>query len=179
MRSSRSARPAPGLGLGLCLLLLGVAQAGAAEALRAAGPGVAPAACAAGRSGAACATDLLVACIARAERELCGRVGADPPEPGQRARRVQYRIDRESVIRAGQVGEDQRSMPWFRPGVTLVEFALRSCDGGEAACAREPWEEFQAYLRNRDGAWRVEHWRATGDADQGAQLPDAFAPEAP
>lgn len=119
-----------------------------------------------------------MACIARAERELCARVGAEPPDPAPRARRLQYRIDRESVIRAAQVGEDHRAMPWFRPGVTLVEFGLRDCEGGEAACAREPFEEFQAYLRSRDGRWQVEHWRATGDADQGAQLPEAFAPRA-
>lgn len=173
MRSSGAS-----LGLGLCLLLLGAsAQAGAGEPRRA-GPGIAPASCAATASGASCAIDMLVACIARAERELCARVGAEPPDPAPRPRRLQYRIDRESVIRAGHVGEDHRAMPWFRPGVTLVEFGLRDCEGGEAACAREPFEEFQAYLRGRDGRWQVEHWRATGDADQGVQLPEAFAPSA-
>lgn len=164
------------LGFGLCLLLLGAAGQAVAGEARRAGPGIAPAPCAAGSSGAACAIDMLAACIARAEREFCARVGAEPPDPAPRPRRLQYRIDRESVVRAGQVGDDHRAMPWFRPGVTLVEFGLRDCDGAQAACAREPWEEFQAYLRERDGRWQVEHWRATGDADQGAQLPEAFAP---
>ena len=125
-----------------------------------------------GRSGRA---DLVAGLCAE---QAAARVGAEPPDPAPRARRLQYRIDRESVIRAAQVGEDHRAMPWFRPGVTLVEFGLRDCEGGEAACAREPFEEFQAYLRSRDGRWQVEHWRATGDADQGAQLPEAFAPRA-
>lgn len=165
-----------GARLGLILLLLGAAAHAGAGETRRAGPGVAPAPCATGSSGAACATDILVACIARVERELCARVGAEPPDPASRPRRLQYRIDRESLIRADQVGGDHRATPWFRAGVTLVEFGLRDCDGGEAACAREPWEEFQAYLRSRDGTWQVEHWRATGDADQGAQLPEAFAP---
>ena len=156
----------------LLLLLLALAAPAGANPARVA-PGVATSACIGEASSARCAAETLIACLARAERALCQRVGATV-EAGLQPRLVEYVIERESVIRPDQISEDLRDVAWFKPGYVLVEVQLRACAPRLAACEEEEWEELQIYLRPRDARWEVVAWRASAEPDRPAELPEAF-----
>ena len=142
------------------------------------GPGVASSVCIGETTSPRCAADTLLACFARAQRALCERVGAAPPDPMPAPRLLHFVLVREGVIRAAAPGAELPDLPWFRPGVTLLELNYRACPADETACGREPWEELQIYLRRAAAGWQVIHWHAPGDADQGGEFPDAFRPPA-
>lgn len=143
------------------------------------GPSTASSACIGDVSSVACTVDTLLACLARANRALCVRTGAEVPDPMAPPRMLFYAIERNSVIRREQVGDDQRDLPWFQPGHTLVEIRLRACPPGQATCPDEPWEDVQIYLQRQGQAWRILHWLAPGDSDMSPQIPDSFNPRPP
>lgn len=143
------------------------------------GPSSASSACIGEASSVSCAVDTLLACVARANRALCLRAGAEPPDPMPPPRTLFYAIERSGVIRREQVGDDQRDLPWFQPGHTLVELRLRACPAGQSTCPDEAWEDLQVYLHRQGQAWRILHWHAPGDSDASPQIPDSFSPRPP
>lgn len=166
-------------GLARAAAAIAIACCGAAAANeRRVGPASGTSACIGDAASAICAVDTLMACLARAERALCQRVGAEPPEPMPPPRTIAYVVDRSSVIRREQVGDDQRDLAWFRPGYTLVELRMRFCPA-TASCADEPWEDVQVYLRRQGQAWQIVNWMAPGDPDASPQIPDSFVPRPP
>ncbi|MGQ0662387.1 MAG: hypothetical protein ACT4P2_02140 [Pseudomonadota bacterium] len=126
-----------------------------------------------------CAALTLLACFARAERELCRRVGvADPGVPAAPAL-IEYVIERVSVIRPEDVTEDLRDLEWFRPGYALIEILRRSCPAEQESCAQERWEEAQIYARPlgdgpAGGRWKIVTWRGDGEPDTAPEIPEAL-----
>jgi len=162
--------------LAMALLLLLSLPAAASDVQRI-GPGnVATSACVGEATSARCAADTLMACIARAARGLCARVGAEPPDPPPPPRLIHYAVERESTIRQDQITDDLQDVAWFKPGYVLLEILVRACSGNELDCETEPWEDLQVYLRQQGNAWRIVHWRAPGDPDDAPQIPEAFRP---
>lgn len=153
--------------------LLGASPAHA-SGLQSVGPNHATSACIGEGGSETCVVDTLMACFARAARGLCARVGAEPPDPVPEPRRLEYVIERASVIRADEITDDLRDVTWFKAGFTLVEVQLRACAVDAADCSTETWEDLQIYLRQQGQAWRVVHWRAPGDPDAPVQIPDAL-----
>ncbi|MBL8702985.1 MAG: hypothetical protein JNK67_31670 [Alphaproteobacteria bacterium] len=149
-------------------------RAAAASEMQNVGPGHASSTCVGESGSARCAVDTLMACFARASRSLCARIGAEPPDGAPEPRRLEYVVERESVISADQITDDLREIAWFKPGFTLVELQIRSCKPDAADCDSETWEDLQVYLRQQGPAWRVVHWRAPGDPDAPVQVPDAL-----
>ena len=176
MNGPMAAGTRPGVGRRVAIALALVLFAGDADAgdVQRIGPSVASSACIGESSSARCASDTLMACIARATRALCARVGAEPPEPMPAPRLIHYVVERESVIRQDQIADDLRDVAWFKPGYVLLEVLVRGCGADEAACESEPWEDLQIYARQQGGTWRIVHWRSPGDPDQAPQLPEAF-----
>jgi len=138
-------------------------------------PGLATSRCIGDAGTARCAAETLIACLARAERALCQRVGA-AVDAAMQPRLVEYVIERESVIRPEQVTEDLRDVDWFKPGSVLVEAQLRACAPAAAACDDEEWDELQIYLRQRDQRWEVVTWRLSAEPDRPGEIPEAFRP---
>jgi hypothetical protein len=162
-------------------LLLGLLASAPVQAsdVQRVGPGnVATSSCIGEAGSARCAADTLMACIARAARPLCARVGAEPPEPMPPPRLIHYVVERESTIRQDQITDDLQDVSWFKPGYVLLEILIRGCSGDEAACDNEPWEDLQVYARLQGNAWRIVHWRAPGDPDDAPLIPEAFRPSA-
>ena len=156
-----------------------LAFAGGGEASeRRIGPAGGTSSCVGDVASVGCAVDTLMACLARADRALCLRVGAEPPEPMPAPRAIAYVVDRSSVIRREQVGDDQRDLAWFRPGYTLVELRMRFCPP-TGSCADESWEDMQIYLRRQGQAWQIVNWLAPGDPDASPQIPESFVPRPP
>ena len=102
----------------LLLWLLSASSLQAAE-LQRVGLRSATSTCIGDASSPRCAVDTLMACLARATRALCLRVGAELPDPMPEPRAVEYVVERESVIRADEITDDLRDVAWFRPGYTL------------------------------------------------------------
>ena len=121
-----------------------------------------------------CTTETLLACLARAEAGLCGKLGVDPRAGGREPGPLEYVIDRISVIRAEDITEDLRDIEWFKAGYTLVELRRRSC---MPECSDE-WEDMQVYLRPRGASWEIVNWR--GDEQEDApEVPENFKPAKP
>ncbi len=161
----------------LLVWLLSVGNLQAAEVQRV-GLRTATSMCIGDASSPRCAFDTLMACIARAARALCQRVGAELPDPMPEPRNVDYVVERESVIRADEITDDLRDVAWFRPGYTLMEVQVRSCAIDAGDCDNEAWEDLQVYLRQQGTLWRIVHWRAPGDPDAEPLVPEAFRPRA-
>ncbi len=162
------------------LLLLWLASVGTAQAadLQRVGQRAATSTCIGDASSPRCTVDTLMACLARATRGLCQRVGAELPDPMPEPRAVEYVVERESVIRADEITDDLRDVAWFRPGYTLMEIQVRSCANDAVDCDNESWEDLQVYLRLQGSQWRIVHWRAPGDPDAEPVVPEAFRPRA-
>lgn len=137
-------------------------------------PGHATSSCIGDAASTSCTVDTLMACFARAARSFCARIGAEAPDAAPEPRRLEYVVERESVIRPDQITDDLRDVAWFKPGFTLVEMQIRACAAQAPDCETEPWEDLQVYLRQQGNAWRVVHWRAPGDPDAAVQIPDAL-----
>lgn len=160
------------------LLVLLLTSPGRASDVQRVGPNVATSSCVGEAGSARCAADTLMACIARAARPLCARVGAEPPDPMAPPRLIHYVVERESTIRPDQITDDLQDVVWFKPGYVLLEVLVRGCTGDDLACEDEPWEDLQVYARQQGNVWRIVHWRAPGDPDDAPQIPEAFRPSA-
>ena len=160
------------------VLLVWLLSAGAVPAaeLQRVGQRVATSTCIGDASTTRCTVDTLMACLARATRSLCLRIGAEPPDPMPEPRAVEYVVERESVIRADEITDDLRDVAWFKPGYTLMEIQVRSCSNEASDCDSETWEDLQVYLRLQGAVWRIVHWRAPGDPDDEPMVPEAFRP---
>jgi hypothetical protein len=123
-----------------------------------------------------CAAETLLACIARADAQLCQRVGiADPRTAvGQPPALVEYFIERSSIIRREDIPEDLGDVDWYKPGYALVEIQRRSCQPGKPNCAEESWTDLQVYARPRGNLWDIVTWRSEAGDESAPDLPDAF-----
>src|SRR5262245_5418557 len=93
------------------------------------GPGVATRSCIGTAATPVCAAETLLACMARAEAELCRRVGVADPRTavGQPPSLLEYVIDRSSIIKREDIPDDLRDTDWYKPGYALIEIERRSC----------------------------------------------------
>jgi hypothetical protein len=123
-----------------------------------------------------CATETLLACLARGNDALCRRVGTPSVKPPEDAVRTQteYAIERVSVIRAEDITDDLRDLDWFKPGYTLVELGRRSCPIDRPDCTDETWEEMQVYLRPGGGGFELVTWRGESEPDTAPEVPENF-----
>lgn len=128
-----------------------------------------------------CATETLLACLARADATFCRAVAATTPAPpSDAAPQVEYVIERVSVIRQSDITDDLKDLEWYKPGYTLVELLRRACPASQADCGGESWDGMQVYLRNRGAGWEIVHWRSDAEQDTPPQEPDNFQrPNAP
>jgi hypothetical protein len=142
------------------------------------GPGVATSTCIGNGSTPVCAAETLLACMARAETELCRRVGVTDPRSAasQGPALVEYVIDRSSIIRREDITDELRDVDWYKPGYALVEMQRRSCETTKPNCAEESWTDLQVYARPRGTVWDIVTWRGEGDEDAAPEIPDAFTP---
>jgi hypothetical protein len=159
----------------LLFLVAGVMPA-AADGVQRIGSLTATSDCLGDNHSARCTTETFLGCLARFDNVLCARAGlrGDRPEGAERARLVEYILERESVIRPEQITDDLRHVEWYKPGFVLFEVRLRACDATAADCADEEFEDFQIYLERGDAGWRVVHWRTNGDSDAPPEVPEAF-----
>ena len=118
-----------------------------------------------------CATETLLACLARAQADLCTKVGTEAKTGDKAPGTLEYIIDRVSVIRAEDITEDMRDVEWFKAGYTLIELRRRNC---AAACGDESWEDMQVYLRPRGTVWDVVTWRGELEQEGAPEEPENF-----
>ncbi len=125
----------------------------------------------------ACATETLLACLARGDAALCRAVGTvSPPQRPDERLQTEYVLERVSIIRQEDVTDDLREVEWFKPGYALVEAQRRACPLSAANCEDESWEYLQVYLRQRPDAapplWDIVHWRGESEPDVPQDLLD-------
>jgi hypothetical protein len=118
-----------------------------------------------------CATETLLACFARAQPDLCAKVGTEPRAGEKGPGTIEYVIDRVSVIRAEDITEELRDVEWFKAGYTLIELRRRNC---AAACGDESWEDMQVYLRPHGSGWAVVAWRGELEQEGAPEEPENF-----
>lgn len=124
-----------------------------------------------------CATETLLACLARADAALCRAAAiSTPAAPSDAPPQIEYVIERVSVIRQADVTDDLKDLEWYKPGYTLVELLRRACPASQADCRNENWDGMQVYLRQRGDApaWEIVHWRGDAEQDTPPQEPDNF-----
>jgi hypothetical protein len=143
----------------------------ASEKVGRVGAGHATSACIGSAGSPTCATETLLACFARAQPDLCAKVGVDAKAAGKDPGTIEYIIDRTSVIRAEDITEELRDVEWFKAGYTLVELRRRIC---AAACGDESWEDMQVYLRPHGTAWDVVSWRGEVEQEGAPEEPENF-----
>ncbi len=178
--------------IALCLWFIAVAALGVGAGAQTnpaiparVAPGLATSACIGDSKTPVCAAETLLACMARAEAELCRRVGIADPRPaiGQPPSLIEYTVDRTTIIRREDITDDLKDVDWYRPGYALVEIQRRSCAPKSPNCAEESWTDLQIYARPRGNAWDIVTWRGESDEDAPPEIPDAFkqapAPAAP
>jgi hypothetical protein len=135
------------------------------------GAGQATSSCIGATTSPVCATETLLACFARANAELCAKIGVAPRAGGREPGPIEYIIDRVSVIRTEDITEELRELDWFKAGYTLIELRRRGCATGD--CGNESWEDMQVYLRPQGEAWAIVAWR--GIEQEGApEEPENF-----
>lgn len=124
----------------------------------------------------ACATETLLACVARGDAALCRALGVTPPARSGEPVQVEYIMERVSLIRPEDVTDDLREVEWFKPGYTLVEAQRRTCPASAADCDGESWDYMQVYLRPRPDAapplWEIVYWRSESEPDVPQEIPD-------
>jgi len=147
------------------------AQSKAAEKVGRVAPGQATSTCIGSGNSPVCATETLLACFARAQPDLCTRVGAEARAGEKEPGTIEYVIDRVSVIRAEDITEELRDVEWFKAGYTLIELRRRNC---AATCGDESWEDMQVYLRPHGTAWDVVAWRGELEQEGAPEEPENF-----
>jgi hypothetical protein len=144
----------------------------AAEKIGRVGPGHATSTCIGSAGSPVCATETLLACIARAQPDLCTKVGAEARGGEKQPGTLEYVIDRVNVIRAEDITDDMRDVEWFKAGYTLVELRRRTC--AASVCGDESWEDMQVYLRPHGTAWEVVAWRGELEQEGAPEEPENF-----
>ncbi len=91
------------------------------------GPEAATSTCLGAPATPACATETLLACLARGDAALCRAVGAATPPRSGEPQQTEYVMERVSLIRPEDVTDDLRDLDWFKPGYALVEAQRRAC----------------------------------------------------
>lgn len=164
-------------------LVIATAAAGTARAQAPArvGPGVATSTCIGDNKTPLCAAETLLACLARADAELCRRAGVADPRAAisQPPALIEYKVDRTTVIKREDITDDLKDVDWYKPGYALVEIERRSCAVGSPSCTEASWTDLQIYARPRGNVWDIVTWRSESDEDMAPEVPDFTPPKAP
>ncbi|MBI3454088.1 MAG: hypothetical protein HY057_14880 [Rhodospirillales bacterium] len=133
-----------------------------------------------------CAAETLLACMVRAAATACASIGVAEERLAAfvAPTRLEYTVERISVIRPEDVTEDLRDLDWFRPGYTMIELQRRACPAGSASCADENWAYFQIFARPRaaesgPSRWEIVTWRGDTEPDQPPEIPESFRRDQP
>jgi len=116
-----------------------------------------------------CAIELIHACDARGDDELCERVWPHRRDPdfvkfrqGVPDGHLRYRIDKTRWITKADIErmrKHEREEPWSRTGDLLVTVRVLKCQKMDGGCPPERHARKHAYLLRRiDGLWQSMGW---------------------
>ena len=114
-----------------------------------------------------CAVETVIACIARAESELCDAALAVPlrmqidSNASKYFSRELYRVEAARVLTGEEIGGPSRYAVSLRPGDVVIEIAARACyekDWEADNCGPFPTKAEPYVLRRGGARWHVLAW---------------------